>query len=292
MAVTLTGGLPKVLDPGGGPRAAPPKPMSKHDQVIAALAQQIANSVKNVKPVHQGQFPEYHASYGNPLAAAAYNPVLGPLMGVLNYAANKLSPTVSSGRKFTAVDGQIQPRLTAAVGDVLHAVAAGDQYNHMPTRVFKQAVLDGSGPITQQSFKPNELDYLRTAVSRAQAAGHNAISYNDYLNPEFLKYRAARAEGAPMQMKAPKIVDTGGWNQTVGRARIEQRPDGVHVVDSYDFNNYEANGSTVGKSNTVEDFTENSMMSPAYAAAWFGRRALPSGLRSVPVDINLGMGKR
>lgn len=215
-----------------------------------------------VAPVHAGQYPEFKASYGNPLAAAAIYPIFGALVAAANY----FSPTVRKGDTFTAVDNHPAPVVAAAFGDLLRL---GRHIMSGPAaRTYSSAVLDRrKTPITEKDYTPQELAQLSLVANRAQAAKRGTIQRSDYQNT---------AADIPPGGGNP----TGEWGETVGRANLQHDAQGqTHVVDSYDFNKYDNYGAGVG--NPLE------LMEPAL---WLGRRALPSGLRSTPVNITLPVG--
>lgn len=145
---------------------------------------------------------------------------------------------------------------------LLRAGAAAVAPFDTSARVFKEAALERRAtPFTQKDFTPAQLATLAQAVKNAQKAGRTALNYEDY--------RAGAKSG----------FDANPWPTVIGRAQITPNPQGgVDIVDTYDFNNYE--GSNI----EARDF----------GPAWYGRRALPSGIRGVPVRIALpssGMAK-
>lgn len=174
------------------------------------------------------------------------------------------------GQTFTSVGGGaggfVDRAKTALAGAVLRLASKVVPDSDTPTRIYTQAVLNRrTKPFTEKDFTQEELAGLATMVARAKAAGRTAINAGDVID---------RTAGDPTATKAP-----GQWGSVVGRAAFTEDPKTgrITVHDTYDFNNYEQGSSAASKEGTGE-------FSPA---AWYGRRALPSGVRGVPVSITL-----
>lgn len=210
--------------------------------------------------VRPGQYPDFYASYGNPIKAA----MISPIAGVVTTLANMISPTVRQHAPLTAIDNTPHPALAAAFGDLLRA--GRQMFHDSDVRTYGKAVLDRQQqPITEKDFTPKELQQLQFAATRRP--NQNTIQFKDYTP-------------TPEQITKGELSKTGNWRTTIGRANIVHDPaGGVHIKDTYDFNRYADEGAAVG--NPIE------LLSPP---TWYGRRALPAGLRGTPIDIKLPVG--
>jgi hypothetical protein len=94
-------------------------------------------------------------------------------------------------------------------------------------RTFVGTVLGDRRPITEQSFTPQELEILRSAIDKRGASG--VIGYGDYgeKNPW--------SSGSSAVLSA--LSDPAhSMAFTLGMANVETAPDGSHIVsDNYDF---------------------------------------------------------
>jgi hypothetical protein len=158
------------------------------------------------------------------------------------------------GKEYSSVNPKMDsPNMEKAVTWALDKAARAASYfdEGTPARIYKEAVLDRrQEPFTEKDFSKEDLQSLARAIVQSQAEGRNNLQYEDY-------------KGGPFPV-------------VIGRANYKLDKAGNAVVnDVYDFNNYEKYGSKKWPT----DFYS--------ASTWLGRRALPSGVRGVPVSINV-----
>ncbi|MGI9231075.1 MAG: hypothetical protein ACR2HL_05045, partial [Methylocystis sp.] len=167
------------------------------------------------------------------------------------------------GKEYSRVNPKIDsPNIEKALTWALDKAARAQSMfdNSAAAQIYKQAVLDRrTEPFTEKDFNEKDLQSLARAVVRSQAEGRNYLKYEDYYPTNHGQY------------------DDGPFPVITGAANYSLDKQGNAIVkDTYDFNNYEKYGST-------NKWPRN----PAEAATWLGRRALPSGVRGVPVSINI-----
>ena len=174
--------------------------------------------------------------------------------GSVNDEGDVLKDFTVGGQKYSSVNPKMDsPNLEKAVTWALDKAARAASYLDAgtPARIYKEAVLDRrQQPFTEKDFNEEELKSLAKAIVKSQAEGRDNIQYEDY-------------SGGPFPV-------------VIGRANYNLDKAGNAVVnDTYDFNNYEKYGSKKWPT----DFYS--------ASTWLGRRALPSGVRGVPVSVNV-----
>lgn len=170
------------------------------------------------------------------------------------------------GRVYSRINPKVSPMAERAgilLREALVRVGASipGMTGSPPRRFFKEAVLDRrTAPFTESDLTPEEREKLARVVARARRAGRSYITGADN--------KADRSEPNWGDVDAP-------FASALGRANYKLTPEGgAEIDDSYDFNNYEV----VGGGGSAE--------SPD-GLAWLGRRALPSGIRGVPIKIQL-----
>lgn len=206
---------------------------------------------KRTPQVRVKQYPDFKPSF-MPFAQqlANFAPAL-PIAAGLGLIDKALPKPV-----LTAIDGKPAP--VRAAFTQLGLMAMADLGRGWPeVDLYRKATLeDRRAPITEKDFTPQQLADLARATRYARSQGRAYVDRPDHGH-----------EFKPGERRTP-------WGLMVGRAGIKVNPDGgARVVDTYDFNNY-------------KEGLLNADLDPA---VWWGRRRLPSGLRGVPVDINLGM---
>lgn len=119
-------------------------------------------------------------------------------------------------------------------------------------RVFFDTLMGSKAPITERTFKPDELAALSRAVAKAEAAGRNYITYGDY-DPSLDVETSGNGMPGPKILGDPLNVDKS-MAGTIGRAKFKRLPDGsVEILDTYDFENMSGFQMRDGKLTSVPD---------------------------------------
>ncbi len=175
-------------------------------------------------------------------------------------------PYQVGGQEFSTINPTVAPWLEKAATWALvkGAQAVPQAWLGGPGRMYKQAVIDRrTQSFTEKDFSEKELQSLARVVATAQRSHQKVIDYKTH-----------------GQAPSP-------WREMIGKAAYTTMPDSsVTVDDTYDFNNYERGV----KYNNAES-GEMAIGGPgATGMSWLGRRALPSGVRGVPVKIRIPAG--
>lgn len=152
-------------------------------------------------------------------------------------------------------------------------------------QIFKEAVLDRrTEPFTEKDFSSPMLDSL-------------AMFYAALPKPKKIESYTAYSNAKQQLANYPDIVkNIYEWEMIIGRANVSKTKGGVRFKDTYDFNDYESSKWLSSKGRSKEDglltkwgldVAANREIGLSNVMAWLGRRALPDGIRSVPVNVML-----
>lgn len=185
------------------------------------------------------------------------------------------------GQPFSSVEPGYDPRIEKAatwLAQMRLRLGAYLYPNDPQVQTYRQAVLDRrQNPFTEQDYTPEHLASLARAVARSERAGRSSVQYEDYY-PNGDYHTTTR----PRELRPD-----GPFEKIIGRANYARNPNGgVTINDTYDFNNYHRTipGAPVPEG---PDAQADHAMSRFTNPLWLGRRALPSGVRGVPMAINL-----
>lgn len=173
---------------------------------------------------------------------------------------------VADGRVYSRPDGRAAGLLDNIVTRAVASLGRSVDNKSDNARWYRHAVLDrNTAPLTERDLSPASLSDL-------------AIVANDALNRKSPSF--GRKDYSRLFPNGTEL------SSTLGEANVARNPDGSAVVtDTYDFN-YGDSGISDLLFGILSG--EGVYRDRAYGAArWLGRRALPAGVRGVPVSIKL-----